>query len=331
MDARRRSRSHGLLLDDLRRRPGRTGFLFLAGLGTALSGASRLRPARAPRGDARPGRAGRIIFGLAFVFRAQSLALGWGAPIGFLKVDILNVMGPALVVAAVVWGAAGTTAGRVVAACAATVALAMAAPLVRTAGWVDALPAPLQWFSAPDARPYQLHAGAVGRVCIGRRGGRCGAGRRSHRARRTAAAGRPRPAVGGGGGRRVLGVLPTDNLPSGPLHVLGRVAELLLPPARHHRCAPAARVEPAAAIAGSAWRAAGGRRRRLALRLLGARGAGLRRHCDPAQTPRPARAGAAGDRGHRFGLSRLVPRARRWVAALDRPPARAKRLVARLL
>jgi hypothetical protein len=32
-----------------------------------------------------------------------------------------------------------------------------------------------------------------------------------------------------------------------------------------------------------------------------------------------------------FGLSRLVPRARQWVAALDRPPVRAKRLVARLL
>jgi hypothetical protein len=31
------------------------------------------------------------------------------------------------------------------------------------------------------------------------------------------------------------------------------------------------------------------------------------------------------------GLARLVPRARQWVAALDQPPVRLKRLVARLL
>jgi uncharacterized membrane protein len=125
-------------------------FLFLAGLGTAFSGASKLRAGLSRRETTVAlARRGAVIFGLAFVFRAQALALGWGAPIGFLKVDILNVMGPALIVSAGLWGLAAGTAGRVAVAVAATVALAMAAPLIRTAAWIDALPAPLQWYWRP--------------------------------------------------------------------------------------------------------------------------------------------------------------------------------------
>ena len=50
-------------------------------------------------------RAG-YLFTLAFLFRLQSQLLGWGALINFLKVDILNVMGVAMV-AAFLLGAGG--------------------------------------------------------------------------------------------------------------------------------------------------------------------------------------------------------------------------------
>ena len=125
-------------------------FLFLAGLGSALSGASKLSRGMT-RPDARDAlvRRGLTIFGLAFVFRFQSFVLGLGAPVGLLKVDILNVMGPALVLAAVVWGATGSAAGRVLAAIGTTLGLAVLAPLVRSSGWIDGLPPPLQWYLRP--------------------------------------------------------------------------------------------------------------------------------------------------------------------------------------
>ena len=47
---------------------------------------------------------GLQVFGLAFLFRLQSQLLGWGALINFLKVDILNIMGVAMIVAAILWG-----------------------------------------------------------------------------------------------------------------------------------------------------------------------------------------------------------------------------------
>ena len=125
-------------------------FLFLAGLGTSLSGASKLRAGLSRAAATRALlRRGWVIFGLAFLFRLQSFVLGLGAPVGLLKVDVLNVMGLALVVAARLWGAAATVAGRVAAAAAAAMAVAMAAPLVLSSTWVDALPLLAQWYLRP--------------------------------------------------------------------------------------------------------------------------------------------------------------------------------------
>lgn len=125
-------------------------FLFLAGLGTALSGASKEARGAGRRAiTAALVRRGLTIFGLAFVFRAQAFVLGLGRPVDLLKVDILNVMGPALVLAAVLWGLARRAGGRIAGAAAATVVLAFIAPLARTAGWVDMLPAPVQWYWRP--------------------------------------------------------------------------------------------------------------------------------------------------------------------------------------
>ena len=50
-------------------------------------------------------RRGLEIFILAFIFRVQAFLLspgGW--PISIFRVDILNVMGPAIVAAGLVWG-----------------------------------------------------------------------------------------------------------------------------------------------------------------------------------------------------------------------------------
>jgi uncharacterized membrane protein len=125
-------------------------FLFLAGLGSALSGASQ-QARGVPRADVMHAliRRGWYVFGLAFAFRVQALLLGWGAPIGLLKVDVLNVMGLALIVVGLLWGVSGTPTGRALVASLATVVIALGSPLLGIASWIDALPGPLQWYLRP--------------------------------------------------------------------------------------------------------------------------------------------------------------------------------------
>ncbi len=126
-------------------------FLFLAGLGSALSGAAQLGRG-ASRAQVRRAllHRGLAIFGLAFAFRLQAFILGLGSVIDLLRVDILNVMGLSLMFGALLWGAVDGARGRIILAVAATLALAMAAPLARTAGWVDALPVAVQWYLRPS-------------------------------------------------------------------------------------------------------------------------------------------------------------------------------------
>lgn len=127
-------------------------FLFLAGVGSALSASAHRR-----RGLGRGAIAGvlikrgLLIFSLAFAFRVQSLVLGLGRPIDLLKVDILNVMGPALVAVALVWSGARTDPGRAVLAVTATLVLAFVAPPVVASRAVDTLPVPLVWYLRPTA------------------------------------------------------------------------------------------------------------------------------------------------------------------------------------
>lgn len=126
------------------------GFLFLAGLGTAFSGASQRRRGRS-LADVRRALVGRglTIFGLAFAFRLQAFILGLGRPVDLLKVDVLNVMGVALIAAALLWGLADDDRRRVWIAVGVTAALAFAAPFVRSAAWIELLPAPVQWYLRP--------------------------------------------------------------------------------------------------------------------------------------------------------------------------------------
>jgi uncharacterized membrane protein len=65
------------------------------------------------------------------------------------RVDILNVMGPAIAVAGLLWGCTASPTARVWLFVAAAAATAMATPIVRAAAWVDALPTWLQWHLRP--------------------------------------------------------------------------------------------------------------------------------------------------------------------------------------
>ena len=117
-------------------------FLFLAGVAAALAAESRVRRGGDVVAAARSvRRRGWEIFGLAFLFRLQSYLLNPGSRIdGLLKVDILNVMGPSIVLVAWLWQFGRTRAGRIGLLTVATTAIAMVTPLVRTSTALAALP-----------------------------------------------------------------------------------------------------------------------------------------------------------------------------------------------
>jgi len=97
-------------------------------------------------------RRGLEIFILAFLFRLQAFVLSPGAhPITLFRVDILNIMGPAIVACGVAWLAFESTTGLVVVYSVMSVAVAMTAPIVRTAAVVSALPVWMQWYVRPAA------------------------------------------------------------------------------------------------------------------------------------------------------------------------------------
>jgi uncharacterized membrane protein len=128
-------------------------FLWLAGLAVPLAAASSIR-----RGLTRSAAAEKIccrgleIFILAFLFRLQAFLLSPGAhPVTLFRVDILNVLGPAIVMAGLVWLVAESTAVLVTAYAALAAASTMVTPLVRTAAFVSTLPTWVQWYLRPAA------------------------------------------------------------------------------------------------------------------------------------------------------------------------------------
>src|SRR5262249_431767 len=70
-------------------------------------------------------------------------------PITLFRVDILNVMGPAMVVAGLVWGAVRTSARRVIVFAALAAFTAMMTPIVRAWPAIDALPMWIRWYFRP--------------------------------------------------------------------------------------------------------------------------------------------------------------------------------------
>jgi uncharacterized membrane protein len=125
-------------------------FLWLAGAGVALAAA------RAVQSRGRGGavdavcRRGLEIFVLAFLFRLQAFVLTPGGPfVTIFRVDILNIMGPAIAIAGLLWGMAASRSARVLMFAAAAAVVAMATPIVRASAAVDALPVWLQWYLRP--------------------------------------------------------------------------------------------------------------------------------------------------------------------------------------
>jgi uncharacterized membrane protein len=123
-------------------------FLFLAGVAMALAIGSRLRKGlTASEVASLARRRGWQIFGLAFLFRLQSFIISGGPfPQSLLKVDILNVMGLSMVLAAVLWGMASRSALRVVSLIAVAMVFVFITPIVRTPSFVNSLWYPIEWY-----------------------------------------------------------------------------------------------------------------------------------------------------------------------------------------
>ena len=124
-------------------------FLFLAGL--SLSMAASLRSASIGHLDAARLALNRgvQVLALAFLFRLQSQVLGWGALSNFLKVDILNIMGLAMMAAALLWRASESRVVRVGLFAVATIVVTMGTPLIREAGSLAILPDAIEAYLRP--------------------------------------------------------------------------------------------------------------------------------------------------------------------------------------
>jgi uncharacterized membrane protein len=128
-------------------------FLWLAGVAIVLF-AERASERTGSRRDAlaMAVRRGLEIFVLAFLFRLQAFIVSPGSyAVSLFRVDILNIMGPALVAAALVWWVAGGAIARTASFAALATIVAMVTPLVRSAAWVNALPVWMQWYVRPEA------------------------------------------------------------------------------------------------------------------------------------------------------------------------------------
>src|SRR5471032_689194 len=126
-------------------------FLWLAGVAVVLA-ATRTAERTGNRRAAVETicRRGLEIFILGFLFRLQGFIITPGShPVTLFRVDILNIMGPAIAMAGVVWGLARSATSRVLWYSAITAAFAMATPLIRASSMVGALPLWFQWYLRP--------------------------------------------------------------------------------------------------------------------------------------------------------------------------------------
>jgi uncharacterized membrane protein len=126
-------------------------FLFLAGVALALAAGSRIRRGRtAAQAAALARRRALQIVGLAFLFRLQSWLVSGGDPAQtLLKVDILNIMGLAMLGAAILWGLGRSRWDRFAWLVGATALIAMITPPVRSAPSLSLIPDPVEWYLRP--------------------------------------------------------------------------------------------------------------------------------------------------------------------------------------
>lgn len=125
-------------------------FLFLAGVAVAMSAGSKARRWNDPAAAARAVRnRGLQIFALAFVFRFQSFVLSHAPAWTLLKVDVLNIMGPSIAAAAMLWLAGRTTRGRIAVFTLVSALVVGSAPAVRYYASVAPLPAWIEAYFRP--------------------------------------------------------------------------------------------------------------------------------------------------------------------------------------
>jgi uncharacterized membrane protein len=125
-------------------------FMFLAGVAMALAAGSRERKGMSAHDASRLARnRGWQVLGLAFLFRSQSWLVSGASLESLLKVDILNIMGLSMVAAALLLDLGRSRAGRAVALAGAAILFTAVTPIVRQAGWVDALPEALAAYLRP--------------------------------------------------------------------------------------------------------------------------------------------------------------------------------------
>jgi len=127
-------------------------FLWLAGVSIPLAAAAGVRRGLSRRAAAENVvKRGLEIFILAFLFRLQAFVLSPGAhPITLFRVDILNVMGPAIVMAALVCMLIDSNAMLVTAFTVLAVMVSMGTPIVRHLAVLERVPPLLQWYIRPS-------------------------------------------------------------------------------------------------------------------------------------------------------------------------------------
>jgi uncharacterized membrane protein len=126
-------------------------FLWLAGISVVLAAEAAVRRGRSRRAAAESVcRRGLEIFVLAFLFRLQAFVVSPGAhPVTLFRVDILNIMGPAIAVAGLVWLMSASRAVIAVIYAALATAVAMLTPVVLATPALDWLPIWVQWYLRP--------------------------------------------------------------------------------------------------------------------------------------------------------------------------------------
>jgi uncharacterized membrane protein len=116
-------------------------FLFLAGIAVSLSAGSKVRRSGDVRSASRAvQKRGLEIFVLALLFRVQAVVISRSTLRSLLRVDILNIMGPAVVATAWLWARFSNQRARLIGLASVTIAIAFATPIVRAAAWVGSLP-----------------------------------------------------------------------------------------------------------------------------------------------------------------------------------------------
>ena len=127
-------------------------FLWLAGVAIPLAASAGKRRGLTRReAGLNVVKRGLEIFILAFLFRIQAFVLSPGAhPITLFRVDILNVMGPGIVLAALVWLVVQSRTSAVVLFSVLAAAVTMTTPIIRHLEIVDRLPPLLQWYIRPS-------------------------------------------------------------------------------------------------------------------------------------------------------------------------------------